>query len=461
MQLYNTLSAEERGIMIDDAGKQRLTLSFYAYAQISNPTQFRNELFLAWNSLEVLGRIYVASEGINAQLSLPADNFYAFKDSIEVYDFMKGIRLNIAVEQDDHSFLKLTVKVRDKIVADGLVDETFDVTNIGIHLKAMEFNELLEDPNTIVVDMRNHYESEIGHFTKAIKPDVDTFRESLPIIEEQLTEHKQDKKILMYCTGGIRCEKASAYFKHKGFENVYQLEGGIIEYTRQVKAESLESKFIGKNFVFDHRLGERITDDIVSQCHQCGAPCDVHTNCVNEGCHLLFIQCDSCKEKMEGCCSTECVIVIHLPEEEQKAIRRGIKNGNKIFKKGKSDVLTFKNNQDPLAGVPNLSELAESKIARRVATVLKKEIKIKKQYIGKGTHFYPKPSIGQFLIEENEIKIGDTILIKGLTTGEQKLVIEEMLVNDFAQEKAVSGDTCTFKLPFRIRLSDKLYKVVD
>ncbi|KIA86887.1 rhodanese-related sulfurtransferase [Flavobacterium sp. AED] len=451
MQLYNTLSAEERAIMIDDAGKQRLTLSFYAYAQISDPTQFRNELFLAWNTLEVLGRIYVASEGINAQLSLPADNFYAFKDSIEVYDFMKGIRLNIAVEQDDHSFLKLTVKVRDKIVADGLVDETFDVTNIGIHLKAKEFNELLEDPNTIVVDMRNHYESEIGHFTKAIKPDVDTFRESLPIIEEQLSEHKQDKKLLMYCTGGIRCEKASAYFKHKGFENVYQLEGGIIEYTRQVKAEGLESKFIGKNFVFDHRLGERITDDIVSQCHQCGKPCDVHTNCVNEGCHLLFIQCEECATAMEGCCSAECVSVIHLPEEEQKAIRRGIKNGNKIFKKGKSDVLTFKNSEET-HGVF---------IADKPKIAIKKEQKVKKIYIGKGTHFFPKPSIGQFLIEENEIKIGDTILIKGTTTGEQKLVIEEMLVNDLAQEKAVSGDTCTFKLPFRIRLSDKLYKILD
>jgi UPF0176 protein len=455
MQLYNTLSAEERAIMIDDAGKQRLTLSFYAYAQISNPTQFRNELFLAWNPLEVLGRIYVASEGINAQLSLPADNFYAFKDTMEVYDFMKGIRLNIAVEHDDHSFLKLTVKVRDKIVADGLEDETFDVTNIGIHLKAKEFNQLLEDPDTIVVDMRNHYESEIGYFTQAIKPDVDTFRESLPIIEDQLAEHKQDKKLLMYCTGGIRCEKASAYFKHKGFENVYQLEGGIIEYTRQVKAEGLESKFIGKNFVFDHRLGERITDDIVSQCHQCGKACDVHTNCVNEGCHLLFIQCDSCKEKMEGCCSAECVNVIHLPEEEQKAIRRGIKNGNKIFKKGKSDVLTFKNNEET-HGV-----FIAEKPSPSTETSIKKETKNKKIYIGKGTHFFPKPSIGQFLIEENEIKIGDTILIKGFTTGEQKIVINEMLVNDTVQEKAISGDTCTFKLPFRIRLSDKLYKVLN
>jgi UPF0176 protein len=451
MQLYNTLSAEERAIMIDDAGKQRLTLSFYAYAQISNPTQFRNDLFLAWNQLDVLGRIYVAHEGINAQLSLPADNFYAFKDTIEVYDFMKGIRLNIAVEQDDLSFLKLTIKVRDKIVADGLVDETFDVTNIGIHLKAKEFNDLLEDPNTIVVDMRNHYESEIGHFTNAIKPDVDTFRESLPIIENQLSNHKQDKKLLMYCTGGIRCEKASAYFKHKGFENVYQLEGGIIEYTRQVKAEGLQSKFIGKNFVFDHRLGERITDDIVSQCHQCGAPCDVHTNCANEGCHLLFIQCDSCKSNMEGCCSTECVSIIHLPENEQKAIRRGIKNGNKIFKKGKSGVLTFKNNSDnqTVFGTNEKKPIAI------------KTPKVKKLYIGKGEHYFPKSNIGQFIIDENEINIGDQLLIKGVTTGEQKITLTEMLVNGTDSKKAVAGDTCTLKLPFRIRLSDKLFKIIE
>jgi len=450
MQLYNTLSAEERSMLIDEAEKQRLTLSFYAYAQIQNPTQFRNELFLAWNPLEVLGRIYVAHEGINAQLSLPADNFYAFKDRIEQYDFMKGIRLNIAVEQDDHSFLKLTIKVRDKIVADGLEDETFDVTNIGIHLKANEFNQLLEDPNTIVVDMRNHYESEIGHFTNAIKPDVDTFRESLPIIEEQLSAHKQDKKLLMYCTGGIRCEKASAYFKHKGFENVYQLEGGIIEYTRQVKAEGLESKFIGKNFVFDHRLGERITDDIVSQCHQCGESCDVHTNCANEGCHLLFIQCESCAAKMEGCCSTECVTIIQLPEDEQKTIRRGIKNGNKIFKKGKSEVLTFKNNMES-HGIF---------IGEDVITAAKTEPKIKKIYIGKGVHFYPKSNIGQFIIEENEINIGDKILIKGSTTGEQQLIIDEMFINRLVTEKAVAGENITLKLPFRIRLSDKLYKII-
>jgi UPF0176 protein len=458
MQLYNTLSAEERAIMIDDAGKQRLTLSFYAYAQIQDPTQFRNDLFRAWDPLVVLGRIYVAKEGINAQLSLPADNFYAFKDTIEKYDFMQGMRLNIAVEHDDHSFLKLTVKVRDKIVADGLNDDTFDVTNIGVHLKAKEFNEILDNPNTIVVDFRNHYESEIGYFKGAITPDVDTFRESLPIINEQLQDFKEDKNLVMYCTGGIRCEKASAYFKHQGFKNVYQLEGGIINYAKQIKEENLESKFIGKNFVFDHRLGERITDDIVSKCHQCGKPCDVHTNCINEGCHLLFLQCEECAQAMQGCCSQDCVDVIHLPEEEQKAIRRGVKNGNKIFKKGKSDVLTFKNreaNLDPLAAIPNLADLTKSK------ALAKKLPKIKKQYIGNGTHFYPKPSIGQFSIEENEINVGDTILIKGMTTGEQQLVITDMQVNDIKADKAVAGDICTFQLPFRIRLSDKLYKVLN
>jgi UPF0176 protein len=448
MQLYNTLSAEERAIMIDDAGKRRLTLSFYAYAHIQNPTQFRNELFISWNSLEVLGRIYVAHEGINAQLSLPADHFYEFKDSIEKYDFMKGIRLNIAVEQDDLSFLKLTIKVRDKIVSDGLNDDTLDVTDIGIHLKAAAFNALLEDPNTIVVDMRNHYESEIGHFVGAITPDVDTFRESLPIIEQQLSNHKEDKNLLMYCTGGIRCEKASAFFKHKGFKNVYQLEGGIIEYTRQIKEEGLESKFIGKNFVFDRRLGERITDDIVSNCHQCGKPCDVHTNCANDGCHLLFIQCDDCKILMENCCSYDCQETIHLPLVEQIKLRQGVKNGNKIFKKGKADILLFKKNAD----VKLFSSQKNQKTPETKPKVLK-------TYIGKAQHFFTKSSIAEFLIEDQEINLGDTLLIKGKTTGEEVLVLESMFKNKIEAVKATKGDKVSLKLPFRIRLSDVLYKL--
>ncbi len=445
MKLYNTLSAEERTVMIDHAGKRRLTLSFYAYAHIIDPTKFRNELFLAWNPLDVLGRIYVALEGINAQLSLPADHFYAFKDTIDKYDFMNGIRLNIAVEHDDLSFLKLTIKVRDKIVADGLQDETLDITNIGIHLKAKEFNNLLEDPNTIVVDMRNHYESEIGHFTNAIKPDVDTFRESLPIIEEQLANHKEDKNLLMYCTGGIRCEKASAYFKHKGFKNVFQLEGGIIEYTRQIKEEGLESKFIGKNFVFDQRLGERITHDVVSNCHQCGNPCDVHTNCANDGCHLLLIQCENCKNLLDNCCSYDCQEITHLPMDEQVKLRQGIKNGNKIFKKGKAEVLVFKKPSEVKVFSSNMA-IAEVK-------------KLVKTYIGKAQHFFTKSGVGEFLIEDKTIKIGDTLLIKGNTTGEEIFVLESMFIQKVEAVSANVGDRVSFKLPFRIRLSDVLYKI--
>ena len=342
MQLYNKLSAEERRALIVAAGTERLTLSFYQYHHINNPQLFRDHLFVHWNALEVLGRIYVAHEGINGQLSVPAPRFEEFKSFLDSIDFLQDIRLNIAVEQDNQSFLKLTVKVRDKIVADGLNDSSFDVTDKGVHVNAQQFNELLSDPNTICVDMRNHYESEIGHFDGAVTPDVDTFRASLPIIEADLSDHKTDKNLLMYCTGGIRCEKASAYFKHKGFENVFQLEGGIIEYARQVKAQGLDNKFRGKNFVFDERRGERISDDVIAQCHQCGAPCDTHVNCANQACHLLFIQCESCQQKTQSCCSETCQEIVNLPEAEQKRRRRGTHNSNKIFKKGRSSVLKFK-----------------------------------------------------------------------------------------------------------------------
>jgi len=342
MQLYNKLSAKERTELIESAGKERLTLSFYQYAKIGNPQLLRDHLFLNWDVLDVLGRIYVATEGINAQLSLPADKFNAFKTHLDSIDFLKNIRLNIAVEQDNLSFLKLKVKVRKKIVADGLEDNTFDVTNKGVHVAAKKFNELIEDQNTVLVDMRNHYESEIGHFKNAVTPDVDTFRESLDIIEDDLKAHKENKNLVMYCTGGIRCEKASAYFKHKGFKNVYQLEGGIIEYARQVNDEQLENKFLGKNFVFDERRAEKISDHVIANCHQCGKPCDKHVNCANEACHLLFIQCEACETELNNCCSTICQEINALPFEEQKKLRKGQGNSNDIFKKGRADHLPYK-----------------------------------------------------------------------------------------------------------------------
>ncbi|MDT0685464.1 rhodanese-related sulfurtransferase [Autumnicola psychrophila] len=342
MQLYNKLSAKERAALIEEAGEDRLTLSFYAYAKIGNPELFRNHLFIAWDQMGVLGRIYVAHEGINAQLSVPAQKFGTFKKFLDEIYFLENVRLNIAIEHDAKAFLKLKVKVRNKIVSDGLNDASFDVTNRGIHVDAEKFNTLLEDPDTVLVDMRNHYESEIGHFRGAITPDVDTFRDSLPIIEEDLKDYKEDKNLVMYCTGGIRCEKASAYYKHKGFKKVFQLEGGIIEYARQVEKQKLENKFIGKNFVFDHRRSERISEDVIAHCHQCGKPCDTHVNCANEACHLLFIQCEDCGMEMNNCCSEDCMKINSLPYEEQKELRKGRGNSNKIFKKGRSKVLKYK-----------------------------------------------------------------------------------------------------------------------
>lgn len=340
MKLHNRINRDELKQRIYEEDKtQRVTLSFYQYAHIGNVQLFRDHLYLLLDRVGVLGRIYVAHEGVNGQVSVPTDRYQDFCAAMDEVTFLTGIRHNIAREDDGHSFYKLMIKVRPQIVADGLSDSTFDVTNKGVHLSAKEFNELTDRDDTIVIDMRNHYESEVGHFQGAITPDVETFRESLPIINELLQQHK-NKHVVMYCTGGIRCEKASAYFKHQGLEKVYQLNGGIIEYHRQVEAEGLANKFKGKNFVFDDRLGERISTDIISTCHQCGVPCDDHTNCRNDGCHILFIQCASCRNTYESTCSIKCRDFNKLPEEDRARLKATILFNGKRFGKGRYKAVT-------------------------------------------------------------------------------------------------------------------------
>ncbi len=342
-RLYNRVNRDELRQRIAESKEERTTLSFYKYYHLLNPNLFRDYLYYEWSDYGVLGRIYVANEGINGQISVPSQQFEAFKKKMEEVLFLNGIRLNIAIEDDGKSFFKLAIKVRKKIVADGLEDDTFDVTNKGVHINAKEFNELTDDPETILIDMRNHYETEVGYFEGAILPDAVTFRELLPDVIQEYSDQK-DKKVVMYCTGGIRCEKASAYFKHKGFENVFQLDGGIIEYARQAEKQGLNNKFKGKNFVFDERLGERISNEIVSNCHQCGEPSDTHVNCANDACHLLFIQCEKCKSKFENCCSAKCRDFTQLPEEEQKEKRKteeftGTKFGKGRYKAHKGGLL--------------------------------------------------------------------------------------------------------------------------
>jgi UPF0176 protein len=332
--LHNRVSQKELKALLYEETEPRTTISFYQYFSIDDTRLFRDELYKALQALKVFGRIYIATEGINAQLSVPRSNVESLKNHLISIEPLNGIRLNTAIDDDGKSFWVLKIKIRDKIVADGIDDPSFGMATKGKYVDAEAFNQLTNDPDTIVVDMRNHYEYEVGHFNNAIEVPSDTFREQLPMSAEMLQEQK-DKNIIMYCTGGIRCEKASAYLLHKGFKNVFHLEGGIIHYANTVKEKGLENKFRGKNFVFDDRLGERVSDEVIAKCHQCGKPADTHTNCKNDGCHLLFIQCDECAKQYDGCCSIECQEIYTMSEGEQKELRKGKMNGMKVFNKSR------------------------------------------------------------------------------------------------------------------------------
>lgn len=336
--LHNLVSNKELKARMLAETEPRTTVSFYKYFTIDNPQVFRDSLYQTLTRLKVFGRIYIASEGINAQLSVPASLYEQMRSELYAFDpALNNLRMNIALDDDGKSFWVLRLKVRERIVADGIDDASFNPGNVGTYLQAAEVNQMLDDPDTLFVDMRNHYEYEVGRFDHALEIPADTFREQLPMAVDMLQSEK-DKNIVMYCTGGIRCEKASAWMKHNGFDNVYHIEGGIIEYTRKAREQGLEVRFKGKNFVFDERMGERISDDILAQCHQCGAPCDSHTNCKNEGCHLLFIQCPDCAEKFNQCCSTPCMEELSLPAEEQRIRRAGRENGKKIFNKSRGQL---------------------------------------------------------------------------------------------------------------------------
>lgn len=345
--LHNRISNDALKAKMLAETEPRTTISFYKYFTIANPQHTRDALYQMFTALNVFGRVYLAHEGINAQISVPQSNVEAFRQQLYAFDAaLKDLRLNIALDDDGKSFWVLRMKVRERIVADGIDDPDFDASNVGDYLKAAEVNAMLDDPEAVFIDMRNHYEYEVGHFENALEIPADTFRDQLPKAVEMMQAHK-DKKIVMYCTGGIRCEKASAWMKHNGFSRVWHIEGGIIEYARKAREQGLPVRFVGKNFVFDERMGERISEDVIVHCHQCGTACDSHTNCKNDGCHLLFIQCPACAQKYKGCCSELCSEESELPEEEQRRRRAGRENGNKIFNKSRGHLNTKLGIPDP------------------------------------------------------------------------------------------------------------------
>ncbi len=345
--LRNLLHPDLLRQRLEKEGLTRTTLSFYRYVRLADAETLRHTLYQEWDALGVLGRIYLSQEGINAQVSLPTANLNAFRANLECREAFQAVPWKIAVEDDGKSFLKLIIKVKKKIVADGLADDAFDVTNVGAHLDAKTFNRKMEE-GAVVIDMRNNYECLIGHFEGAYLPKADNFRGAIEEVVEMLRQQNAPTldqgarsvdpvipassregrptsapEILLYCTGGIRCEKASAYLKHEGFTNVAQLHGGIIDYARQLKAEGLKSKYLGQNFVFDERLAERITDDVVSTCMQCGTTSDRIGNCHEATCNMLLVQCEACAEKYADCCSPSCREIHQLPIESQRAWRKG------------------------------------------------------------------------------------------------------------------------------------------
>ena len=318
--LYNKVNRKELKLALANEPFERTTASFYKYVDISVPKDLRDELYEVWNKMGVFGRVYIADEGINAQVSIPEQNWEIFKDSVHSNFLFRDVKIKQAI-QEGSSFYKLKIKVRKELVAYDVPKDSYDMKKVGKHLTASDYNLAIESKDSTIVDMRNYYESEIGRFENAIIPNVETSKELLPEVKK-LLKGKENEKILLYCTGGIRCEKASSYLIKNGFNDVNQLQGGIIQYAHEIKSNIMESKFRGKNFVFDDRLGERITDDVLSFCHICGDSCDDHTDCKNDACHILFIQCEKCNKLYDGCCSKECQNFAALPIEKQKKLRK-------------------------------------------------------------------------------------------------------------------------------------------
>ena len=328
-QLANKLNREQALKKLAAETFSRQTISFYRYVQIENPSELRDQLFTAWSELGVLGRVYLSTEGINAQISVPKPELKTFRKLIDASPYFANVEFKYAIEEPATAFWKLIIKVRKQIVADDLDAGSYDLSNVGTHLNAKEFNQAIEQ-GALVVDMRNKYESDIGRFENAVTPSSQTFGDELQEVVK-LLDDKKNEKVLLYCTGGIRCEKASAFLKHNGFNDVSQLYGGIINYKHEIEREGLESKFKGKNYVFDGRMAEAVTPDVLGKCFNCKSPADTYDNCSSDLCHALFIQCAGCKAKMLGACSDECRLIAALPLEERKVVRKGRKAKFKIL----------------------------------------------------------------------------------------------------------------------------------
>lgn len=310
-----------------DSTARLAMISFYKFVQLSEPDLVVSKLQKIWGRMAVTGRVYVASEGVNAQLAVPEMLLSDFRDAMSgaweehektvIPKELVGVFLNVdrIVTRSEQPFEKLHVRARDKILADGL-SAPLDWQRAGREVGPKEWHDLVGEngDDVVVLDCRNDYESDVGRFEGAQPLNTHVFRDSWNELEQRLGGENRNKQILTYCTGGIRCVKVNAFLEQNmGFTNVGRLEGGIVSYARHLREEGRieESKFKGVNHVFDGRMGEVITDDLLDRCLNCQTPCNIQTDCANVTCprpfdKRVFVQCEECAARLSGACCEEC-----------------------------------------------------------------------------------------------------------------------------------------------------------
>ncbi|NIH41091.1 MAG: rhodanese-related sulfurtransferase [Buchnera aphidicola (Periphyllus aceris)] len=286
----------------------RVNFSFYKYFYVKDVIKMKNKFQKCFKKLNIFGRIYISQEGVNVQANILKKFFNKMKKYIYKFDInLNKIYINIGLDNFKQSFFKLKIKIKKKLVSDNLNIDNFYKNYQKKYLNSVQVNDFLNDKSVIFIDVRNYYEYKIGHFKKAISIYSLTFRDQLENIIKYIKTYKKNK-IVIYCTGGIRCEKIAYLMNFHGYKKVYQIYGGIIGYVNDCVKKKIPIKFLGKNFVFDFRLYETISKDILSNCHQCNQSSDYYVNCMNNKCNLLFIQCLSCSKIYQSFCSKKCYI---------------------------------------------------------------------------------------------------------------------------------------------------------
>src|SRR5690349_7432095 len=280
------------------------TLLYYCYSPIAEAEQFAADHLTFCKSLNLVGRIIVADEGLNGTVSGPKESCEAYMAAIKADDRFAKTDFKID-DVEEPSFIKMHCRYKAEIVHSGLRDPNIIDPNkqTGKHLEPAEFQKMIDQEDVVILDVRSNYEHNLGKFKNAVTLEIENFRD-FPAKINELAQYK-DKKVLTYCTGGIKCEKASALLLHHGFSDVYQLHGGIIKYGKEAGGKDFE----GKCYVFDNRIAvdvNTVNPKIVSTCRNCGKTTPKMINCANPECNEHFTQCDECGETLQGCCSVAC-----------------------------------------------------------------------------------------------------------------------------------------------------------